>query len=58
MKTLAACLLLGLTLFALAGCPEKKPEGDGANTAVKPASSSPAAAPAAKPATKPTGGGW
>jgi hypothetical protein len=54
MKTLAACLLLGLTLFALAGCPEKKPEGDGANTATKPTSPATSAAPAAKP----TGGGW
>jgi hypothetical protein len=52
MKTLTACLLLGITLFALAGCPEKKPEGDGANTATKP----PPAASA--PAAKPTGGGW
>jgi len=56
MKTLAACLLLGLTLFALAGCPEKKPEGDGANSAAKPAAPA-SAAPAAKPAA-PTGGGW
>jgi hypothetical protein len=53
MKTIAACLLLGLTLFALAGCPEKKPEGDGANSATKPAS-----APSGAPAAKPTGGGW
>jgi len=56
MKTLAACLLLGLTVFALAGCPEKKPEGDGANTATKPATST-ATPPATKPAA-PTGGGW
>jgi hypothetical protein len=54
MKTLAACLLLGLALFSLAGCPEKTPGGDGANTATKPATSSTGAA----PATKPTGGGW
>jgi len=53
MKTIAACLLLGLTLFALAGCPEKKPEGDGANSATKPAS-----APSGAPAAKPAGGGW
>jgi hypothetical protein len=54
MKTLVASLLLGLALLSLAGCPEKKPEGDGANTAPKPTTSSTSTA----PATKPTGGGW
>jgi hypothetical protein len=54
MKTLAACLLLGLTLFSLAGCPEKKPEGDGANAATATAKPTTSAA----PATKPNGGGW
>jgi hypothetical protein len=53
MRTLAACLFLGLTLFAATGCPEKKPEGDGANTATKPAAPATSA-----PAAKPTGGGW
>lgn len=54
MKTLAACLFLGLTLFTLAGCPEKKTEGDGANAAP---TKTPTAPTAAKPAGS-TGGGW
>jgi len=59
MKTFATAAAFGFCLLLLAGCPEKKPEGDGAAAATKPAASapSPAAAPVA-PAAPAKGGGW
>ncbi len=58
MKTLATLAGLALSVLSLAGCPEKKPEGDGAAAATKPATSTVSpAAPAAAPAA-PAKGGW
>jgi hypothetical protein len=57
MKIPALLSLVALLAMVLAGCPEKKPEGDGPATA-KPASSAPANAPAPPPTNAKPAGGW
>ena len=57
MKKSALLSLVALSLVSLAGCPDKKPEGDPAPS--KPAAAAaPANAPAAPASAPKAGGGW
>jgi hypothetical protein len=58
MKRPVHFALLCLAIAGMAGCPEKKPEGDGPATAKPMTSAAPANAPAApaNPPAKPAGG--
>jgi hypothetical protein len=58
MKTFVTAAGFGVCLLLLAGCPEKKPEGDGAAAATKPAASAPGPGAAPAPAAPAKGGGW
>jgi len=57
MKKPALLSLVALSLVALAGCPEKKPEGE-PSSGKSAASAAPANAPAAPANAPKPGGGW